>query len=147
MPFSPHASPAPGPPASASAAAEQGLAPWWETTVFLAGREWAGLLALLWVSGEVGLPLAPRSCPAPSSRMSKARATATLKKESEQQEWAQVERTSTPVTLYLKQKKIRHLVPGELCSPRERRKGLGLDDFFPISETQDVGGDPTVHPD
>lgn len=48
-----------------------------------------------------------------------------------------MERTSTPVTGDLKQQKIRHLVPGEPCSPRERRKRLGLDSFLPIRDTQD----------
>lgn len=104
-------------------------------TVFLAGIGWAGLLALLWLIWEVGLPLAPRSYPAPSSRLSKTRAALTLMKEFEEQQWALMERTSTPVTMYLKQKKIRRLVPGELCSPQERRKGLG----FLSSDTQDAG--------
>lgn len=127
------------PPTSALSVAELGFASFWKMTVFLAGIGWTGLLALLWLIWEVGLPLAPRSDPAPSSRVSKTRAALTLTKEFEEQEWALMERTSTPVTVYLKQKKIRHPVPGELCSPKERRKGLGLYFFLPVSETRDVG--------
>lgn len=56
-----------------------------------------------------------------------------------------MERTSTPVTVYLKQKKIRHLVPGELCSPKERRKGLGLYFFLPIGVTRMQERRQTTH--
>lgn len=43
--------PAPNPSTSTLSAAELGLAPFWETTVFLAGRErGSGLLAWLWFS-------------------------------------------------------------------------------------------------
>lgn len=37
----------------------------------------------------------------------------------------------------LKPQKSRHPVPGELCSPREWRKGLGVDSFLPAKDTQD----------
>lgn len=122
---------APNPFALALSVAELGLAPFWKMTVFLAGREWAGRLASLWVTREVGLPLAPCSHPAPSSRASKTRTALTLKKEFEEQEWALMGKTSTPVTVYLKQKKIGRPVPGELGSPPERRKGLGFDLLLP----------------
>lgn len=96
-------------------------------------------IALL--SLEVGLPrpsLLPARPPVP-----KARAAPTLLKELEEQEWALLEGTSTPVTGYLKQQNSRRLVPGELCSPRERRTRLGLDSFLPIGETPGVGARAT----
>lgn len=120
---------APNPCALALSVAELGLAPFWKITVFLAGREWAGLLASLWFSQEVGLPLAPCSHPAPSSRVSQTRAAPALKK-FEEQERPLMGRATTPVAEFLKQKETGRLVPGELCSPQERRKGLGLD-FLP----------------
>lgn len=110
------------PSASALSVAKLGLAPFWKVTVFLAGIGRAGLLALLWLIWEVGLPLAPHSYPAPSSRVSKTKAALMLMKEFEEQQWTLMERTSTPVTMYLKQKKIRHLVPGEPCSPQEKKR-------------------------
>ena len=68
---------APNPSTSALSVAELGLAPFWKMTVFLAGRGSAGLLALLWFSWEVGLPLAPHSYPAPSSGVSETKAALT----------------------------------------------------------------------
>lgn len=86
-------------------------------------------LASLWFGQALGSPLAPCSYPAASSRASRTR-SADLKEELEEQEWPLLKRTSTPVTVYLKQKKIRRLVPGELCSPSERREEQDLD-FLP----------------
>lgn len=56
----------------------------------------------------------------------------------EEQEWTLTERTSTPMTGCLKQQKTRRLSLGSCVTSREE-KGLGLDSFLPISETQDVG--------
>lgn len=56
----------------------------------------------------------------------------------EEQEWTLTERTSTPMTGCLKQQKTRRLSLGSCATSREE-KGLGLDSFLPISETQDVG--------
>lgn len=120
---------APNPCALALSVDELGLAAFWKMTVFLAGREWAGLLAPLWFSQEVGLPLAPGSHPAPSPSVSQTRAAPALK-ESEERERPRMGRALKPVAEYLKQKETGRLVPGELCSPQERRKGLGLD-FLP----------------
>lgn len=132
MPFSPDASRAPNPFALALSVAELGLAPFWKNDSIF-GRETAGRPpCLAWFSREVGLPLAPCSHPATSSRVPKTRAAPALQKGSEEEVWALMGKGRVPpaVAVYLQQKGTSRLVPGELCSPQKRRKELGLD-FLP----------------
>lgn len=128
MPFSPYASPRPHPSTSALVVAELGLAPFWKMTVFSQGESGQPpCLALV----RPGAGLTSRSLLLPcrflqSVQDKKRRSEGEL----EEQEWPLLKRTSTPVTVYLKQKKIRRLVLGELCSPSERREEQDLD-FLP----------------
>lgn len=86
------------PSTSALSLAELGLAPFWEDDSIFGREGGTGHPASLWLSWEVCFPLAPRSYPAPPSRVSKMRAAPTLTKELRAQARALVEGAPTPVT-------------------------------------------------
>ena len=117
----------PTPPPQPCQLLSLGLAPFWETTVFLAGRE-RGVrppcLALVQLGGWAYLLLLALTLPL---ALEHPRQKLCRLKESEEREWAPRQRTLAPMTVNLKQREARHLVPGESVAPRERREGLGLD--------------------
>ena len=127
------------PSTSALPLAELGLAPFWKTDSIF-GRERgdrAPRLALAQLGG--GLPSCSSLLPCPPPQSVQDESCTDSDKGARGTGTGTGGRGSNSSDQYLKQQKIRRLVPGELHSPQDRRKRLGLDPFLPISETRGVG--------